>query len=75
MTENCKAWIVDAILVYGFTDEAIRQVINQLQLNYGSHWRIMILTLLQHNAIASLAACSGTTIYYSYKKLDYEMVI
>lgn len=30
MADNCKTWIVDAIMIHGFTDEAIKKVITQI---------------------------------------------
>ena len=75
MTQKCKKWIIESILCKGFTDEAMLDMIGNLQRDYGSHWRVMILTKRQLEAIASQAACSGVTLVYRFVKREFEFII
>ena len=60
LVECCKQFLTRALRNKGYTKDAASAVIDDLEaLDPSKHWRVMIMTKQQLNAMAGRASCNG----------------
>ena len=78
LVEYCKQFLVRALRSKGYTKDAASSVIDDLeQLEPTKHWRVMIMTKQQLNALAGRASCNGHYLKMTYRKggIDFSVQI
>ena len=78
LVECCKQFLIRALRKKGYTKDAASAVIDDLEaLDPTKHWRVMIMTKQQLNAMAGRASCNGQYLKMTYRKggLDFSVQI
>lgn len=78
LVECCKQFLTRALRSKGYTKEAASSVIDDLEaLDQSKHWRVMIMTKQQLNAMAGRASCNGHYLKMTYRKggIDFSVQI
>ena len=78
LVELCKQFLIRALRSKGYTKDAASAVIDDLEaLDPTKHWRVMIMTKQQLNAMAGRASCNGQYLKMTYRKgsIDFSVQI